>query len=221
VTEWVEGVKLADAPQSLIQKLIPIGVELFLIQLLDIGSFHADPHPGNLYVTDGKLCLLDFGLVAKIDPKQKKNLCAAIVHLLIGDFDSLISEDAKKLGFLPDYLDTSDIQPILKTILTQGLLESGSNLHKRKNKLIEISSELNEVFFRYPFSVPPFFALITRGLGLLEGIALSGDPDFDIFKASYPYARRRAVEIFGQHGINQMKRRMTVKAQASDSTIQP
>jgi aarF domain-containing kinase len=86
---------------------------------------------------------------------------------------------------------------LLKTILTKGLLESGSNLHQRKRKLMDISNELNDVFFNHPFSVPPFFALVTRGLGLLEGIALSGDPDFDIFQASVPYARRRAVEIMG------------------------
>ena len=72
---------------------------------------------------------------------------------------------------------------------------------KNEKKLMQISSELNEVFFKYPFSVPPFFALVTRGLGLLEGIALSGDPNFDIFQASYPYARRRAVELFGVRGL--------------------
>ena len=166
----MDGVKLANAPEAQIQKLIPVGVELFLTQLLDIGFFHADPHPGNLYVTDnGDLCLLDFGLIANIDKKSMHAMTAAIVHLLIGDFDALISEDAKKLGFLPECLDTKEIQPILKTILTQGLLESGSNLHDRRRKLMQISSELNEVFFKYPFSVPPFFALITRGLGLLEG----------------------------------------------------
>ncbi len=69
-----------------------------------------------------------------------------------------------------------------------------------------ISNELNQVFFEYPFSVPPFFALITRGLGLLEGIALSGDPNFDIFSASYPYASRRAAEIYGKHGWSWLKR---------------
>ena len=42
-TEWVDGVKLADAPSDQIRDLIPIGVELFLTQLLDIGAFHADP----------------------------------------------------------------------------------------------------------------------------------------------------------------------------------
>lgn len=216
-TEWVDGIKLADADQNLIRRLIPVGVELFLTQLLDIGHFHADPHPGNLYVSTAKngenprLCLLDFGLCAKVDEKDMYAMTAAIVHLLIGDFESLISEDAKKLGFLPHSLDTSEIKPILTKILTHGFLESGSNLHDRKRKLMQISNELNEVFFRYPFSVPPFFALITRGLGLLEGIALTGDPDFDIFQASYPYARKRAVDIFGQHGINMMKRRMTLR----------
>ena len=82
-------------------------------------------------------------------------------------------------------MNVSELQPILSKVLTKGLLESGSNLHARKRKLMSISNELNDLFFKYPFSVPPFFALITRGMGLLEGIALSGDPDFDIFKARY------------------------------------
>jgi predicted unusual protein kinase regulating ubiquinone biosynthesis (AarF/ABC1/UbiB family) len=107
-------------------------------------------------------------------------------------------------------MDVSDIKPILAKILTQGLLESGSNLHERKRKLLEISDDLNEVFFRYPFSVPPFFALVTRGLGLLEGIALTGDPSFDIFRASYPYARGRAAEMLGTRSLQAMRRRVTV-----------
>lgn len=146
---------------------------------------------------DGVLCLLDFGLCSDIDETARRAMTKAIVHLLTGDFDSLVAEDAKELGFLPQDLDTKELQPLLKTILTKGLLESGSNLHQRKRKLMDISNELNDVFFNHPFSVPPFFALVTRGLGLLEGIALSGDPDFDIFQASVPYARRRAVEIMG------------------------
>jgi len=200
-TEWIDGVKLANADRETIKRLIPIGVELFMIQLLDIGAFHSDPHPGNLYVTnkDGRLCLLDFGLCADIDAKSRNAMTTAIVHLLTGDFDTLIARDAKDLGFLPEDMDVSELKPILTKILTQGLLESGSNLHARERKLMSISDELNEVFFRYPFSVPPFFALITRGLGLLEGIALSGDSEFDIFQASYPYARKRAAQIYGTH----------------------
>lgn len=206
--EWIEGVKLADANKDQIRKLIPIGVELFLTQLLDIGRFHADAHPGNLLVLKDEncLCLIDFGLCAEIDAKSRRAMTTAIVHLLTGDFDSLICKDAKDLGFLPDNLDVSELKPILIKILNEGILESGSNLHNRKRNLMSISNELNEVFFKYPFSVPPFFALITRGLGLLEGIALTGDPNFDIFKASLPYATKRAAEIYGSQSILRLRR---------------
>jgi aarF domain-containing kinase len=218
-TEWIHGVKLAEAPKHVIQKLIPDGVELFLTQLLDIGTFHADPHPGNLYVTNGMLCLLDFGLCAEVDEMSRRAMTKAIVHLLSGDFDSLVAVDAKELGFLPYDFDTEELKPLLTKILTTGLLESGSNLHHRKRKLMDISDELNDLFFRYPFSVPPFFALVTRGLGLLEGIALTGDPEFDIFQASLPYASRRAAQIMGAHGLQKaLRRNLTIqRATARDA----
>lgn len=118
---------------------------------------------------NGTLCLLDFGLIAEIDQQARRSMTSALYHLLTGDFDTLIARDAKELGFLPFDLDISELKPILTKILTTGLVQPGSNLVERKRKLISISEELNEVFFRYPFSVPPFFALVTRGLGLLEG----------------------------------------------------
>jgi predicted unusual protein kinase regulating ubiquinone biosynthesis (AarF/ABC1/UbiB family) len=142
-----------------------------LIVIYSHTAFHSDPHPGNLLVTDdeGILCLLDYGLTADVAPAAREAMTNAIIHLLYRDFDSLVTYDAKELGFLPQDFDTSELKPILTKVLTGGVLESGSDLRKRKRKLQEISSELNEIFFRYPFQVPPFFALVTRGLGLLEG----------------------------------------------------
>eukprot|EP00934_Nitzschia_sp_Nitz4_P004604 Nitzschia sp. Nitz4//scaffold95_size97785//68154//70163//NITZ4_004674-RA/size97785-augustus-gene-0.110-mRNA-1//-1//CDS//3329560493//4594//frame0 len=197
-TEWIDGVKLAESTPEKIHELIPIGVELFLTQLLDIGVFHADPHPGNLLVTDreGMLCLLDFGLITTIQDHERHAMTKALVHLLCRDFDAIVTQDTKELGFLPPDFDTTEVKPILTKVLTGGI-ESGSDFHTRTKKLQEITNELNEVFFRFPFHIPPFFVLITRGLGLLEGIALSGDPEFDIFRASAPYARKRAMEVMG------------------------
>jgi predicted unusual protein kinase regulating ubiquinone biosynthesis (AarF/ABC1/UbiB family) len=164
-----------------------------------------DPHPGNLLVNeDGVLCLLDFGLCAEVDAKSRVAMTNAIVHLLSRDFDALVAEDTKELGFLPQDFNTDELKPLLTKVLTGGLLESGSDLRKRKRKLMDISNELNEIFFQYPFQVPPFFALVTRGLGLLEGIALTGDPDFDIFRASAPYATKRAVAMLGSHHMRSL-----------------
>lgn len=58
-----------------------------------------------------------------------------------------------------------------------------------------------KIFYRYPFHIPPFFALVTRGLGLLEGIALTDDPEFDIFRASAPFATKRAFDLMGRQFV--------------------
>lgn len=172
-TEWVDGAKLSDVQdRNLMRKLIPVGVELFLTQLLDTGHFHGDPHPGNLLVTpEGKLCLLDFGLCCRIGLDERQALTTAVYHLLTQNFDELVEKDAKTLGFLPADLDVTELKPLLVQILTAGM--GTSDLRQRQRKLMEISNELNQVFFQYPFTVPPYFALVTRGLGLLEGYVVA------------------------------------------------
>jgi predicted unusual protein kinase regulating ubiquinone biosynthesis (AarF/ABC1/UbiB family) len=67
--------------------------------------------------------------------------------------------------------------------------------NNRRKRFIAISTELNYLFFKFPFQVPDYFALVTRALIVLEGIALTGDPSFDIFDAAYPYAQKRAINV--------------------------
>ena len=62
---------------------------------------------------------------------------------------------------------------------------------QRRQSFANVSDELNLIFFSFPFTVPDYFSLITRALIVLEGIALSGDPSFDLFAAAYPYCRNR------------------------------
>lgn len=201
VSEWINGSKLSDASPDRIRELIPVGVELFLAQLLDTGHFHGDPHVGNLLVEEesGQLCLLDFGLCCHISQSEREALTTAMYHLLTRNFDALVEVDAKDLGFLPVDLDVSELKPLLVSIITAGI--NTSDLRKRQRQFMEISSDLNQVFFQYPFSVPPFFALVTRGLGLLEGIAISADPEFDIFRVSAPYAQRRALQLLARRSV--------------------
>lgn len=63
--EWINGKRLVDAGPSEINRLVNIGITCYLMQLLETGFFHADPHPGNMLRTDdGKLAVLDFGLMS-------------------------------------------------------------------------------------------------------------------------------------------------------------
>lgn len=85
VTEWVDGKKLTECEPEEVRELVAIGQECFLTQLLQVGFFHCDPHPGNLMKLDdpskGKLALIDFGLMASLDQDEMDTLVSAIVHL--------------------------------------------------------------------------------------------------------------------------------------------
>lgn len=74
----------------------------------------------------------------------------------------------------------------------------------RRAQFGEVSKDLNSIFYEFPFTVPEYFALITRALIVLEGIAITGDPDFDIFRASYPYAAKHASQLFGVKELTAM-----------------
>ena len=67
-----------------------------------------------------------------------------------------------------------------------------------------VSRDLNQIFFEFPFAVPEYFALITRALIVLEGIALTGDKSFDLFQAAYPLAAQHAARLFGAKELASM-----------------
>ena len=219
-TEWINGEQLAKSPPEVINRLIPTGVACFLAQLLDVGFFHSDPHPGNLLVDEkGRLVLIDFGLCAEIEAFDTRHLTSAIVHLMRGDVDALV-EDAVTLRFLPQDVDREALLPPLRQIFQQGRLAAASYqrgaggaedrlgefgaMASKRAQFAAISRDLNQVFFEFPFAVPEYFALITRALIVLEGIALTGDKDFDLFQSAYPHAAQHAKRLFGARAVASM-----------------
>ena len=72
------------------------------VQLLETGLLHADPHPGNLLRTaDGKICILDFGLMTEVAPERRIALMEYIAHLSVQDWNG-VAKDLVHLGFTPE-----------------------------------------------------------------------------------------------------------------------
>jgi len=215
VTEWIDGPQLAKSSKEVIQRLTPVGVECFLVQLLETGHFHADPHPGNLLVTaDGRLAIIDFGLMAEVPVQDTRTMTMTLVHLMQGDVPGLV-EDAVGLGFLPEDVDRASLSPVLQRVFDSAQLAvtdqvkaglSFRAVQSRRKQFWAVSADLNRVFYLYPFLVPDYFALITRAMIVLEGIAITGDPQFDLFRSAYPYSLRRAVKVFGYSGVATLAR---------------
>lgn len=83
VAEWIDGIKLSQSQSDDVSDLVSVGMIAYLTQLLESGFFHADPHPGNMLRTpDGRLAILDFGLMTQVTETQKYGMIEAISHLL-------------------------------------------------------------------------------------------------------------------------------------------
>ncbi len=192
--EWIDGVKLTNLekvraigvdPDDMVQ----VGVNCSLQQLLEHGFFHADPHPGNLLaLADGRLAYLDFGMMSEVSRESRTGLIQAVVHLVNRDFTSL-SQDFVKLGFLSEQVNLEPIVPAFEGVFGQALEMGVSRMDFKA-----VTDDLSGVMYRFPFRVPPYYALIIRSLVTLEGIALSVDPNFKILGAAYPYFARRLME---------------------------
>jgi aarF domain-containing kinase len=157
--------------------------------LLDTGFFHADPHPGNMIRTpDGNLAILDFGLVTKLTDDQKYGMIEAIAHLIHRDYGAIV-KDFVKLGFIEEDVNLEPILPVLAKVFDQALEGGGA----KNINFQELASDLAQITFDYPFRIPPYFALIIRAIGVLEGIALVGNPDFAIVDEAYPYIAQRLL----------------------------
>mmetsp|Transcript_7434 Transcript_7434/g.18296 ORF Transcript_7434/g.18296 Transcript_7434/m.18296 type:complete len:840 (+) Transcript_7434:367-2886(+) len=189
VAEWIDGEKLSQSTSDDVSSLVNLGVIVYLEQLLNKGFFHADPHPGNMMRTnDGKLAILDFGLMTEITDNQKYGMIEAIAHLINRDYEE-IGQDFVNLDFIPEGTDTEPIVPALTKVFDVALAGGGA----KSINFQELAADLAEITYEFPFKIPPYFALVIRAISVLEGIALVGNPEFAIIDEAYPYLARRLM----------------------------
>jgi predicted unusual protein kinase regulating ubiquinone biosynthesis (AarF/ABC1/UbiB family) len=200
--EFVRGTKVVDLDGLRARRISPVKVNRLLIrtylkQLLDDGFFHADPHPGNLLVMDtGHLVFFDFGMVGRITPKLQSQMIDAFFHVVSGDVQGL-GQDIIDLNFLKPGVDPETVRPVV-----EGLFKHYLNLRLGEVNFKELTYDLAEVIYDYPFRLPANFTYIMRALMTLEGIGIVTDPGFSFFETAKPYARefmlRREGRVFGK-----------------------
>ncbi|PIA40900.1 hypothetical protein AQUCO_02400159v1 [Aquilegia coerulea] len=188
--EWIDGIKLTDADRlkkALLNRkeLIDQGLYCSLRQLLEVGFFHADPHPGNLVATDdGSLAYFDFGMMGEIPRHYRVGLIQVLVHFV--NRDSLgLANDFLSLGFLPDGVDIQSVSNALQASFGDGTRQS--------QDFQGIMNQLYDVMYEFNFSLPPDYALVIRALGSLEGTAKALDPEFKVVESSYPFVVARLL----------------------------
>jgi predicted unusual protein kinase regulating ubiquinone biosynthesis (AarF/ABC1/UbiB family) len=198
--DFIRGTKVVDLVGLRSQRISPVKVNRLLIrcylkQLLEDGFFHADPHPGNLLVMDsGHLAFFDFGMVGRIDPKLQTQMIDAFFHVVSRDVKGL-GQDIINLNFLKPGVDPETVRPVVESLFTHYL-----NLKLGEVNFKELTYDLAEVIYEYPFRLPSNFTYIMRALMTLEGIGVVTDPGFSFFETAKPFAKefmlRREGRLF-------------------------
>jgi predicted unusual protein kinase regulating ubiquinone biosynthesis (AarF/ABC1/UbiB family) len=198
--EFFRGTKVTDVEGLRARRLSAVKVNRLLVrtylkQLLEDGFFHADPHPGNLLVMDsGHLAFFDFGMVGRITPKLQSQMIDAFFHVVARDVHGL-GQDIINLNFLKPGVDPETVRPVVESLFKLYL-----NLKLGEVKFKELTYDLAEVVYEYPFRLPANFTYIMRALMTLEGIGIVTDPGFSFFETAKPYAKefmlRREGKMF-------------------------
>ncbi|KAF7011847.1 hypothetical protein CFC21_026111 [Triticum aestivum] len=185
IMEWVEGERLSEVRD---QYLVEVGVYCSLSQLLEYGFYHADPHPGNLLRTvDGKLAYLDFGMMGEFRQELRDGFIEACLHLVNRDFDGL-AKDFVTLGLLPATAQKDEVTKALT-----GVFESAVNKGVQNISFGDLSGNLGQTMYKFKFQIPSYFSLVIRSLAVLEGIAISFNPNYKVLSSSYPWIARKVL----------------------------
>ncbi len=187
-TEFVDGWPLSaldDAARAGIdgRTLAVHGADVFLRQVLELGRFHADLHPANIFVTpDGRICYLDFGIIGRTEPGQRMAIAQVLAATVYGDADRALRYSAE-LGLVVPEDARARVCERVAALMAATLSEPPRDVRGFAMGFLRIMDEER-------ITVPPGYGLLVKALVTVEGVARALYPDIDITEAARPYATR-------------------------------
>ncbi|GBD97406.1 MAG TPA: AarF/ABC1/UbiB kinase family protein [Nitrospirae bacterium] len=194
VMERLEGVRIddiraIDAFGIDRSDLARRGVNAYFKMIFEDGFFHADPHPGNIFVMpDGKIGLVDFGIVGWLTPDMMENIANAFLAVLKRDFDRLI-DVYLDIGLVADEIDMVSFRREFRADLAY-LLEPLYDITISEINFPEYLEALTHLVIKYGLKVPSDLLLMNKTILILDNIGRQLDPGFNAVSAAEPYAAK-------------------------------
>ena len=184
---YLKGTKINDITELQskgldLPKIAEIGAVSYLKQLVNFGFFHADPHPGNLAVSDsGKLIFYDFGMMGNISNNLQKRIGSMVKSAAIRDASSLVTQ-LQEAGLISEDIDIGPVRRLVRLMLKEALTPPFS-----PNIIDKLSGDLYELVYETPFQLPVDLIFVMRALSTFEGVGRILDPDFNLVSITKPY----------------------------------
>ncbi len=184
---YLEGIKISDIEKLQSQeidlpKIAEIGSISYLKQLVNYGFFHADPHPGNLAVSNkGKLIFYDFGMMGNISNNLQTRLGGMVKAAALRDASSLVSQ-LQQAGLISKDIEVGPVRRLVRLMLKEALTPPFS-----PNIIEKLSGDLYELVYETPFQLPVDLIFVMRALSTFEGVGRMLDPGFNLVSVTKPY----------------------------------
>ncbi|SDO28865.1 ABC1 kinase family protein [Alkalicoccus daliensis] len=189
VMEWMEGRKVTDLSymeeHGIDRQQTAANIfQFFVDQLLDQGRFHADPHQGNILIRqDGKIVILDFGMVGYITREDSASIRRMIQGFVLDDYQ-LVIDELQQLGFLLPHANKSKLESVLRNYVNMYL---SSDLSQLDQEVVEdIFEDLQNIVREQPIQLPSEFAFLGRAASIGLGVLTIVDPDIDFIELGKP-----------------------------------
>ena len=211
VMEYVDGIKITDTESlraqghdtdALIERLLKVFGE----QILKDGVFHADPHPGNIFVGEkGEIILVDFGLVLEVTERQRKRYIEAMTAVVRADYDTLI-----RVGFELNMIG-HDVNQIVLRQAAQRLMAIRFRDDLGPLEMQKIIMQVLDIFYEFPIRLPSELVYVFKTASLIEGIGASYRKGYSVPRDSMHVIRELLAEDLEQIRVEDELARKVVK----------
>ncbi len=198
--EWVDGIALSDHArlEQAEVDLADLGrkvIQSFLRHALRDGFFHADMHPGNLFLDNaGRLVAVDFGIMGRLGPKERRFLAEILLGFITRNYRR-VAEVHFEAGYVPGHHSVENFAQALRAI--------GEPIHNRLAEEISMAKLLTlllEVTALFDMRTRPELILLQKTMVVVEGVARGFDPKLDIWKIADPVVREWIERNLGPVG---------------------
>ncbi len=192
--EEVIGIRLNDylnqpyPPED--KKVVAVnGANAVLQQIFIDGFFHADPHPGNIFIlSNNRVAFVDFGIVGRLDEDTRD----AIVRLLIAISTKNIRSILKVLEVLGTFSEETSAQDFKQPL--SDFVEQYYDIPLKQVEISTILSQTIDLMTRYKLKIPPQFHVLIKTLATIDGVARQLDPEFNTIAHTRPFVERLVLE---------------------------
>lgn len=196
-TEWIDGTSLRNRDELIakgfdLKALATNLIQAFLNHALRDGFFHADMHPGNLFIdAKGRIVIVDFGIMGRLDKTSRRFMADTLAGFLARDYRR-VAEVHLAIGFVPPRHSVEDFAQALRAIGEPIFGRPASNMSMAK-----LLSQLFEVTRLFDMEMQPQLVMLQKTMVVVEGVARQLDPDHSIWDAARPVIEKWMIDSIG------------------------